>query len=95
MLTVEAPPARPKTNERDLRYYGWRVALAANLGIMVGFSIYAYSFSVFVKPLSAQFGWNRQAISEGFALSALAAAIFSPLAGRWLDRYGPRRLLIL
>jgi MFS family permease len=82
-------------NEKDPHYYGWRVVLAANLGIMVGFSIYAYSFGVFVKPLSAQFGWNRQAISEGFALSALAAAIFSPLAGRWLDRYGPRRLLIL
>lgn len=80
--------------ERKLRYYGWRVVLAANLGVMVGFSLYAYTFSVFVKPLSAEFGWNRETIARGFALSALAAAICSPLVGRWLDRHGPRLLLL-
>ena len=81
-------------NEKDPRYYGWRVVMAANLGIMVGFSIYAYTFGFFVKPLSHQFGWNREAISQGFALSALAAAVFSPLAGGWMDRLGLRRLLL-
>lgn len=80
--------------ERDLRYYGWRVVLAANLGVMVGFSLYAYTFSVFMKPLSARFGWNREAISVGFAISALTAAVCSPLAGRWLDRNGPRHPLL-
>ena len=80
--------------EKSPRYYGWRVVLAANLGIMVGFSVFAYTFGVFVKPLSQQFGWNREAISQGFAISALAAAVCSPLAGRWLDRYGLRRILL-
>ncbi len=92
-IVVAATPERDKA-ERDPRYYGWRVVLAANLGIMVGFSLYAYTFGIFVKPLSSQFGWNREAISRGFALSALAAAVCSPLAGRWLDRYGPRRILL-
>jgi MFS family permease len=94
VLTLHAPPIGEKINEGDLRYYGWRVVVAANLGIMVGFSLYAYTFGIFVKPLTAQFGWNRQAISEGFAISALAAAVCSPLAGRWLDRYGSRWLLL-
>ena len=80
--------------ERKLRYYGWRVVLAANLGVMVGFSLYAYTFSIFMKPLAAQFGWSREAIAQGFAISALTAAVCSPLAGRWLDRHGPRRLLV-
>jgi MFS family permease len=83
-----------RSREAKPSYYGWRVVLAANLGIMVGFSLYAYTFSVFVKPLSAEFGWNRETIARGFALSALAAAIFSPMVGRWLDRHGPRRLLL-
>jgi MFS family permease len=61
---------------------------------MVGFSLYAYTFGLFVKPLAAQFGWSRQEISQGFAISALAAAICSPLAGRWLDRYGLRWILL-
>lgn len=94
LQTVQAPPAGNETNEKNPRYYGWRVVLAANLGIMVGFSVYAYTFGFFVKPLSHQFGWNREAISQGFAISALAAAVCSPLAGRWLDRHGLRRLLL-
>lgn len=88
----QAPLSLDETNPR---YYGWRVVLAANLGIMVGFSIYAYTFGFFVKPLSHQFSWNREAISQGFALSALSAAVFSPLAGRWMDRFGLRRLLLV
>ncbi len=81
-------------DEKSPRYYGWRVVLAANLGIMVGFSVFAYTFGIFVKPLSYQFGWNREEISRGFAISALAAAVCSPLAGRWLDRSGLRQILL-
>jgi MFS family permease len=80
--------------EKNPRYYGWRVVLAANLAIMVGFSVFAYTFGIFVKPLSHHFGWNRAAISQGFAMSALADAFCSPLAGGWLDRYGLRRILL-
>ncbi len=83
-----------EVGEKSPRYYGWRVVLAANLGIMVGFSVFAYTFGIFVKPLSYQFGWNREEISRGFAISALAAAVCSPLAGRWLDRSGLRRILL-
>jgi MFS family permease len=86
---------RQEIREKSPRYYGWRVVLAANLGIMVGFSVFAYTFGIFVKPLSYQFGWNREEISQGFAISALAAAVCSPLAGRWLDRYGLRRILLI
>lgn len=83
-----------ESNEKSRRYYGWRVVVAANLGIMVGFSIFAYTFGIFVKPLSHAFGWNREEISQGFAISALAAAVCSPLAGGWLDRYGLRRIML-
>ena len=94
MASIEVVLPKPESREKDPRYYGWRVVLAANLGIMVGFSVFAYTFGIFVKPLSHQFGWNREAVSQGFAISALAAAVCSPLAGRWLDRYGLRRILL-
>jgi MFS family permease len=94
LASTEVLPIEHAINERDPRYYGWRVVLAANLGIMVGFSVFAYTFGIFVKPLSHQFGWNREQISQGFAISALAAAVGSPLAGHWLDRYGLRRILL-
>ena len=81
--------------EFDLSYDGWRVVLAACLGVMAGFgSLFVYTFSVFVKPLSGQFGWNREAISAGFAIAAVTLGFVSPLLGRWIDRFGPRRIIL-
>jgi MFS family permease len=81
--------------ENDLGYYGWRVALAACLGVMAGFgSLFVYTFSVFVKPLAAEFSWSREAISGGFAIAAVTLGIVSPLLGGWIDRFGPRRIIL-
>lgn len=83
------------TTEFEITYYGWRVVLAACLGVMAGFgSLFVYTFSVFVKPLSAEFGWNREAISAGFAIAAVTLGFVSPFLGRWIDRVGPRRMIL-
>ncbi len=72
-----------------------RVAFAACLGVLVGFgSLLVYTFGVFVRPLSAQFGLSRDGISRGFGFAALSVAFCSPTLGRWLDRYGPRRVIL-
>lgn len=85
----------PGPSESNVAYYGWRVVLAACLGVMAGFgSLFVYTFSVFVKPLAAQFGWSREAISGGFAIAAITLGVVSPLLGRWIDRFGPRRIIL-
>jgi MFS family permease len=81
--------------EFDFGYYGWRVVLAACLGVMAGFgSLFVYTFSVFVKPLAAEFGWSREAISSGFAIAAVTLGLCSPLLGQCIDRFGPRRIIL-
>lgn len=83
-------------NEFQLSYRGWRVVLAACLGVMAGFgSLFVYTFSVFVKPLAANFGWSREEISGGFAIAAVTLGVISPLLGRWIDRFGPRRMILI
>ncbi|HEY2820281.1 MAG TPA: MFS transporter [Candidatus Acidoferrum sp.] len=97
MITDTKPnTAEPtSTDESHLGYFGWRVVLAACLGVMGGFgSLFVYTFSVFVKPLGAEFGWNREAVSLGFAIAAMTVGISSPLIGRLLDRLGPRRIIL-
>jgi MFS family permease len=85
----------PEASERDFRYYGWRVVLAACFGVMGGFgSLFVYTFAVFVKPLGAQFGWNRESVSLGFAIAAMTVGLTSPLIGRLIDRFGPRRIIL-
>ena len=82
-------------SEFDLGYYGWRVVLAACLGVMGGFgSLFVYTFTVFVKPLGAEFGWNRESVSLGFAIAAMTVGVTSPLIGRLLDRLGPRGVIL-
>jgi MFS family permease len=89
------PLAAAGATEFELGYFGWRVVLAACLGVMAGFgSLFVYTFSVFVKPLSGQFGWNREAISAGFAIAAVTLGLASPILGRWIDRFGPRRIIL-
>ena len=89
--TLQSAAPEAALTEFDLGYYGWRVVLAACLGVMAGFgSLFVYTFAVFVKPLGAEFGWSREAVSRGFGLAAVTLGLFSPLLGRWIDRFGPR-----
>jgi MFS family permease len=95
MSTSQSTKSGGDLTEFDLGYYGWRVVFAACLGVMAGFgSLFVYTFAVFVKPLSVQFGWNREAVSLGFGLAAVTLGIVSPLLGRWIDRFGPRRIIL-
>jgi MFS family permease len=96
IATVQLCEMTAAPGEFDLGYYGWRVVLAACLGVMAGFgSLFVYTFSVFVKPLAAEFGWSREAISRGFAIAAVTLGFISPLLGRWIDRFGPRYIILV
>jgi MFS family permease len=82
-------------NERNFAYPGWRVALASAVCLLVGFaSLLVYTFGVFLKPVAAEFGWSRQAVSAAFGVAALAVAACSPLLGALLDRYPIRRIIL-
>jgi MFS family permease len=95
IATMQPAEVASGPSEFDPGYYGWRVVLAACLGVMAGFgSLFVYTFSVFVKPLAAEFGWSREAISSGFAIAAVTLGLCSPLLGRWIDRFGPRRIIL-
>ncbi|MEJ7607667.1 MAG: MFS transporter, partial [Bryobacteraceae bacterium] len=76
-------------------YPGWLVVMAAFCGVMVSFgSLLVFTFSVFLKPLSQEFGWSRENISSAFGIAAMTVALCSPVLGRLLDRYGPRPVVI-
>jgi hypothetical protein len=86
--TVQPAEMAPGAGEFDLGCYGWRVVLSACLGVIAGFgSLFVYTFSVFVKPLTAEFGWSREAISSGFAIAAVTLGLCPPSLDRWIDRF--------
>lgn len=81
--------------ERSPRYPGWAVLTAAFTGVMVSFApIVPYTFSLFLDPLHAAFGWKREAMGGAFALAAITVALVSPIIGILLDRFPPRRIIL-
>src|SRR5512139_3571808 len=48
------------------------------------------SFTVFLKPISENFGWDRAQIVSIYSLSWLVSGLTAPLVGRLFDRSGPR-----
>jgi MFS family permease len=53
------------------------------------------SFTVFLKPISESFGWDRAEVVSVYSLSALAGGLVAPLVGRLFDRSGPRTVYSL
>jgi len=49
-----------------------------------------YSYGVFFKPLSAEFGWTRAATSGAYSLVFFLSGFLGIFAGRLSDRFGPR-----
>lgn len=87
--------AHPVDPESSIRYPGWGVLAAAFTGVMVSFApIVPYTFSLFLDPLHAAFGWKREAMGGAFALAAITVAFVSPLIGILLDRFPPRRIIL-
>ncbi len=53
------------------------------------------SFTVFLKPISESFGWDRAQVVSVYSLSALAGGLAAPLIGRLFDLSGPRSVYAL
>jgi MFS transporter, OFA family, oxalate/formate antiporter len=89
-------PALPQLLRQHLPfYYGW-VVLACLC--CAGFSRQGpavATLSIFVEPLTREFGWSRAALSGAVSLGGVLAALASPLIGPVLDRHGARLALCL
>jgi OFA family oxalate/formate antiporter-like MFS transporter len=68
----------------------WTVVLGGLIVQIVLGTVYA--FSVFIKPLEAEFGWDRATTQWAFSFALASFAIVMIPAGRLQDRIGPRRV---
>jgi OFA family oxalate/formate antiporter-like MFS transporter len=53
-----------------------------------------YAFSVFIKPLQAQFGWSVPEVAMAYAIICLLFGLMTFPAGRLSDKFGPRRVVL-
>ena len=72
----------------------WIVLGAVTLCLLTTSGLRA-TFAVYIKPIEAEMGWSRGAMSMAAALSLLLLGAIGPFAGRLADRWGPRRVIVL
>ena len=72
----------------------WRVVAVAFTAMFTTFGI-AYSFGAFLLPVSDELGAGRGATAAIFSLTTLAFFGLGGLSGPAVDRFGPRRVVLV
>jgi len=76
-------------------FYGWVILACA---CCAGFSRQGpavATLSIFVDPMTSEFGWSRTALSGAVSIGGVLAAMAAPFIGPTLDSKGPRVVLCL
>jgi MFS transporter, OFA family, oxalate/formate antiporter len=74
-------------------YYGWFVTGAAS-GIEFANAASAIGIlTIFVNPMTQEFGWSRTEVAGATSLGAILGAALAPFSGRLVDKMGSRLLL--
>ncbi len=74
-------------------FYGWVIVGVAGLNNFGGNIFGLGTLSVFIKPIGDEFGWSRTVLSGAINVGIVTVILLSPLAGWFVDRYGPRIVL--
>jgi len=73
-------------------FYGHVVIAAGFLTWLIGFGTNA-TFSVFLTPVTMEFGWTRAEISIGYSLALFVQACLGIIMGWLTDKIGPRLVI--
>src|SRR3989454_11389413 len=70
----------------------WIVLGALTVCMLAGSGLRSV-FGVYIKPMEAEFGWTRGALSGAAAVSLLLLGAVGPFVRRLADRWGPRNVI--
>jgi MFS family permease len=76
-------------------YPGWWLAVGASLSLGVVNGTTFWAFGLLAGPLEAEFGWSRSLIAAAASLTLLISGVASPIVGRLVERWRPRRVILI
>ena len=97
-LTSSNTPADSEDDQPPQRrglFYGWWIVIVGMLSFGLASGANFQGFGVFIKPFEREFGWNRTTVSAVFSLARLEVGMFGPLEGWAVDKFGPRRIMLI
>ncbi len=87
--------AGAKAMVRTGLFYGWWILLALAMMRVMASGVGNQVRSLLVLPLEEEFGVTRAEVSLMFTGGSIAVALAGPLGGWLMDRYGPRKVMIV
>jgi MFS family permease len=73
----------------------WWIVFGATMSMLVAqVPIALFTFGLFIKPLGAEFGWDRAQLSAASGVGAVFCGLAIPVIGIMMDRWGVKRVLI-
>jgi len=75
-------------------FYGWMIVGCAVCSNVARQAAAVATLSVFIVPMTHEFGWSRTGVSGAVSFGALLGALAAPFAGPLFDRHGSRALLV-
>ena len=75
-------------------FYGWWIVAAGFVNQAYTSGTYFFGFGAFFDPIVAQFGWSRAITAAAVSIEYAEGAVLSPLAGVFIDRFGPRKVML-
>lgn len=74
----------------------WLVLLGCFIGMALSTpAILMQPLGLFLKSMTAEFGWSRTTFSSVVAMASLSNIIILPIAGYLVDRFGPRKVIAI
>jgi MFS family permease len=75
-------------------HFGWVIVGVSFITLGLAYGVW-YSFSVFFVALLGEFGWSRSLAAGAFSLFVIVHSLMAPFVGGMVDRFGPRRVILL
>ncbi len=87
---------RSAARERENRgvFYGWWIVIAGSVSQGYTSGTFWQGFGAFFDPIVEQFGWGRATTSAAVSLQRTESGMISPFVGWFIDKFGPRRVML-
>lgn len=73
---------------------GWLVVFGGFITLSITSGVAFFVLPVLLEKIVNDTGWSFSAVSNAVAVWGLAAAVFSPLCGLMIDKFGARRMIL-
>jgi len=86
---------RPHFSAKTKVFYGYWIVAVAFFCLLIFSGCAFYAFSLFTHPLQIAFGWSRGQVMVAYTALFLTMGASAPFIGRFIERYGVRRVIII